>query len=174
MTTRVPPPPQPTPRPSHSQETLRPQPKRRLAAPLDSEFLGRTYVTTLWLGAICTLCAWGWTQSLKLSGSFAGGLLVGALLLKSQELFVRRILVPRSNASIMNFVARLPLAVLLPLKYLAIGLALGFVIDRGWLQPAAFAVGFIAQQVVVFSKVIGRFIANSLAESKVQRNTTEK
>jgi hypothetical protein len=169
--TRVPPPPEAAPR---SSEVSRPRPQKRLSAPLDSAFLGRIYLTTLWLGAIGTLCAWGWTQSLRLSGSFAGGLLVGALLLKSQELFVRRVLTPRSGVGRADVRARVPLAVLLPLKYLAIGLVLGFVIDRDWLHPIAFAVGFVSQQLVVFSKVIGRFLAGSLRRNENEKDTLEK
>ncbi len=172
MMTRIPPPPEPAPRPSPAEKALRSKPKRRLIAPLDSDFLGRTYVTTLWLGVVFTLCAWAWTQSWRVAGSFAGGLLVGALLLKSQELFVRRVIAPRADGSA-DLISRVPLAVLLPLKYLAIGLVFGFVINRGWLEPIAFAAGFTAQQVVIFSKVIGRFLANSLGASEDKKNTPE-
>lgn len=164
MSTFVPPP--PLPQQQAEVVAAKPAKKEPLAAPLDAAFLGRTYVTTLWLGFIWTLLAWSITQSPKATGSFAGGLFLGALLLKSQEIFVRRVLSPRSKADSPDILARIPIALLLPVKYIVIGLAFGILIECGWLHPIALAAGFLTQQVVIISKVIGRFAANRLRADK--------
>ncbi len=164
MSTYVPPPPLP---PQQKEQAPRP-PKLKLAAPLDFAFIGRTYVTTLWFGTIATMLAWGMTQSLKATGSFAGGIILGALLLKSQEIFVRRVLAPRAGviedgvALRRELISRVPIALLLPFKYLVIGLLFWLVIDMDWLHPIAFVVGFLTEQVVILSKVLGRYFAGRL------------
>lgn len=185
MSTTVPPPPELPPLPKSARAAPT---KMALAPKMDAAFLGRTYVTTLWLGAIWTVCAWGITQSNLATGSFAGGLLLGALLLKSQEIFVRRVLAPRAgvsgaeisggdideNAGKRDLMARIPIALLLPVKYIAIGLLFGLMIDRGWLEPILFAASFFAVQIVIFSKVIGRFVANSLRRADKDRQYSKQ
>lgn len=166
MSISVPPPPLPPRQPKPAQ----PIRKTPLAAPLDAAFLARTYITTLWFGAIWTMLAWGITQSPKATGSFAGGLFLGALLLKSQEIFVRRVLAPRGKTEGADLFARIPIAVLLPLKYIIVALAFGFLLERGWLHPIALAFGFLTQQVVIISKVIGRFAANRLRANETKDN----
>ncbi len=162
MSTRIPDPPQPKERAPIVAEA---KSKSRLAAPLDAQFLGRTYVTTLWMGLVFSICAWGITRSYIATGSFVWGALLGALLLKSQEIFVRRVIAPRSGIVEGSWDARIPIAVLLPLKYILIGLTFSFLINRNWLNPIAFTVGFLMEQVVIFSKVIGRSAANNLKSS---------
>src|SRR5690606_36464756 len=74
MRTRVPPPPEPekrTPANQISANSNANRPKQKLAAPLDAGFLGRVYVSTLWLGIVCTACAWFVTKSVIGAGSFA-------------------------------------------------------------------------------------------------------
>jgi len=161
MSTHVPAPPQPRKRASVPVEA---KPKTRLAAPLDAEFLGRTYITTLWMGTVFSICAWGITRSYIATGSFLWGALLGALLLKSQEIFVRRVIAPRSGIVAGSWDARIPIAVLLPLKYILIGLTFSFLISRNWLHPIAFTIGFLMEQVVIVSKVIGRSTANHLRQ----------
>jgi integral membrane sensor domain MASE1 len=164
MSTYVPPPPLP---PQHKEQPPRPT-KLKLAAPLDFAFIGRTYLTTLWFGTIATMLAWGVTQSPKATGSFAGGIILGTLLLKSQEVFVRRVLAPRAGviedgeALKKELIARVPIALLLPFKYLFIGLLMWIVVDLDWLHPIAFVVGFLTEQVVILSKVLGRYFAGRL------------
>ncbi len=131
-------------------------------APLDAAFLGRTYVTTLWFGALMTLCVYGVTQSFVATLSFAGGTALGALLLKSQEIFVRRVIRPKDAPPYQLWDARIPLAVLLPVKYILIGAAFGYLINHGLLHPPAFALGFMTEQVVIFSKVLGRMAAQRI------------
>lgn len=162
MSIRVPDPPQPKKRESVPVEA---KSKMRLAAPLDAEFLGRTYITTLWMGTVFSICAWGITRSTIATGSFLWGALLGALLLKSQEIFVRRVIAPRSGIVVGSWDARIPIAVLLPLKYILIGLTFSFLISRGWLHPIAFTIGFLMEQVVIVSKVIGRSTANHMRQS---------
>lgn len=164
MSTRVPPPPQPRER---AAVPVAPKSRLKLAAPLDAGFLGRTYITTLWMGTVFSICAWGMTQSLVATGSFIGGALLGALLLKSQELFVRSVIAPRSGVVEKTWISKVPLLVLLPLKYILVALTFSFFISRGWFQPVAFIAGFLMEQVVIVSKVIGRAAANQLRQNEV-------
>ena len=165
MSTIVPPP----PLPPEPKKTAPPTgPRLKLAAPLDMAFIGRTYVTTVWFGLICSILVWGLTQSAKATGSFMGGIALGALLLKSQEIFVRRVMAPRAGiahdgeALKKDLIARIPIALILPFKYLAVGLIFWLAIDRDWLHPLAFVAGFVTEQIVIISKVIGRYLAGRL------------
>jgi len=171
MSTPIPAPPElpPLSKPAAAKQRI------KLAPKMDVEFLGRTYVTMLWLGAVWTACAWAVTQSGRATASFAGGLLLGALLLKSQEIFVRKVVAPRANgvAGKRDLIARVPIALLLPVKYLAVGLALGVLIERDWLHPIAFAVGFLSVQIVIVSKVVGRFAANALRQPNQEKESQD-
>lgn len=131
-------------------------------APLDAAFLRRVYITTLWFGSLLTLCAYSITRSLQITLSFAGGIALAALLLKSQEMFVRRVIRPKNAPPYESWDAKIPLFVLLPGKYILIGAAFGFLLSRDLLHPFAFAGGFIAEHVVIVSKVLGRFLSQKV------------
>lgn len=182
MSTRVPPPPVPKARPIVKKEE--PQVKKRLhpplQTPLDPAFIHRVYITTFYLGLIWTACAWGITRSIPATGSFVGGLLMGVLLLKSQELLVSLVVAPRSKTDASSkeendsskgnqrreWLSRIPIALMLSLKYIVIGLAFNFVIARDWLRPEALVIGFLTVQVVILSKVVGRMMHNRLKETE--------
>ena len=132
--------------------------KSSLMEPFDDGFVGRIMVSMLGFGALLMLGVLSATNSPLLAGSFFSGILLGVLLLKSHELVVRNILAPRA-AKQSSFWSRLPLAVILPLKYIFIGSIMGILFESGWLQPPALACGFIAGQIVIVAKVVGRFIA---------------
>jgi len=129
-----------------------------LTAPFDSGFVNRIAVSMLAVGAVMLLGVLSATKSPLLASSVFAGILLGAVLLKSQELFVKKVLGPRA-ANETNFLARVPLGILLPLKYLFIGALLGIFVQSNWLQPVALACGFIAGQIVIVAKVVGRFAA---------------
>lgn len=179
MRSRVPPPPVPQPPPvaEEKQSPSRKQKHPPLETPLDAAFIQRIYVTTFYLGLIWTACAWGLTRSAAATGSFVGGLLLGALLLKSQELFVRLLIAPRvdavaeqeqteKNGRWRGWLTRVPVALMLPLKYGLVGLAFSVVIARDWLHPGAMIIGFLTVQVVILSKVVGRVIDNRLKKTE--------
>lgn len=135
-------------------------PSRRvkLSAPLDAGFLNRTHITSLWVGALAVMIAYGQTRSLQVTLSLIGGIALGALLLKSQEIFVRQVLSSGAARKAGKF-ARFPLMILLGLKFGVIMALMGISMEAGWLQPVAFVVGFFTQQLVVVAKVMGRFLS---------------
>ena len=94
--------------------------------------------------------------------SFAGGAVLGALLLKSQEIFVRRVIRPKDASTAHGLDTRIPIALLLPVKYIIIGVAFALLLDRDLLQPVAFAIGFMTLQIVIVSKVLGRLLAHRI------------
>ena len=130
----------------------------KLSAPLDAGFLNRTHITSLWVGALAVMIAYGQTRSLKFTLSLIGGIALGALLLKSQEIFVRRVMSPVAVKGAGKF-ARFPLMILLGLKFGVVMALMGISMEAGWLQPIAFVVGFFTQQLVVVAKVAGRFLS---------------
>lgn len=129
-----------------------------LVEAFDAGFVGRVLTSMFAVGALGMLGVLGATNSPLLATSFFGGIVLGALLLWSQELFVRKILGPRA-AGEKSLWRRAPLGIVLPLKYLFIGAVLWIVIERGWLVPPALALGFIVGQIVIVGKVVGRFAA---------------
>ncbi|MBV9868295.1 MAG: hypothetical protein JO316_23315 [Abitibacteriaceae bacterium] len=146
-------------------QRLRPQPlvmASKPLAPLDAAFLSRTYGTMLWFGTLLALCAYTLTSSILITGSFAAGALLAALLLKSQELFVRRILRPKDSAPYQGWDARFPLAVLLPAKYILIGTAFALLISRHLLHPIGFTAGFMAVQTAIIAKIFGYMIVQRI------------
>ena len=137
-----------------------------LTQAFDAGFIGRTLVSMLGVGALGMLGILGASQSPQAASSFFGGILMGVVLLKSQELFVQKVLGPRGTGENNLLVSRLPLAVVLPMKYLFIGALLWTCIEQGWLHPVALAAGFIAAQIVIVAKVVGRFAALKLRASQ--------
>jgi hypothetical protein len=128
-------------------------------APLDAAFLSRTHVTTLWLGALLTWCAYVLTQNYLVTLSFATGAVLGALLLKSQEMFVRRLIRPKDAPPYSGWDALIPLWALLPLKYTFIIAGIALLFRYQMIHPVAFAVGVMTVQLVIVAKVIGRILS---------------
>jgi predicted lipid-binding transport protein (Tim44 family) len=170
----LPSPPQPTflVRPvSTNQDGFSPTPNTRVEnsdqaasnrlAPLDAAFLRRVHRTTLWFGALITLCVLGVTHSMLITTSFGGGALLGGLLLKSQEITVSRAL-RKPASSKKNWAAILPMSLAPLVKYLLVGVLLSVLFHRGHLHVAAFATGIMVVQFVVVAKVIGRLMARQM------------
>lgn len=143
-------------------------------APLDAAFLSRVLMTTLWFGALLMLIVFGATRSLAATLSFGAGAGLSLILLKSQEMFVRRVLRAKDAPAYSGWDASVPLGVLLPLKYLLIAVGIYFSLRYQLLVPAAFAAGFTLLQIVVTARVAGRVLSQrvrSVHEVYVQGNT---
>ncbi len=133
----------------------------KTVAPLDAAFLGRTARTTLWFGTFLTLCLGIVSRNLPLTLSFASGALLGLALLKSQQMLVARLAKSKEASTETGWLMRVPLAFLLPAKYVLIAVGIYWGLRFGVLVPAAFAVGFTVLQVVIFSKVISRLMLHN-------------
>jgi hypothetical protein len=160
---KIPPPPRASfekPTPSTPGAGRRPQ----LSAPLDDGFLKRVYVSTLWVGALAAMLAYGATNSVAWMGSLIGGMALGALLLKSQEVFVRKVL---STGDAGSGKARAAIALLLGLKFVGVMAVMGLAMESGWLLPGALALGFFMQQLIVIAKVMGRFFHKRMRSQAV-------
>lgn len=155
MKTLVPPPPLASPHSVRSDE--KPHKKQGLLESFDAAFIGRTYRSMLVFGLITTMLAAFGLRSWSGTGSFVGGLLLAALMLRVQESSVRGALRPGADAS--DLAAKLLVVLLMPLKFLAVGAILWFVNARDWLRMEAFAVGFFACQLVIIARVAGWLLA---------------
>lgn len=129
------------------------KPVAAATSPLDPGFVARVYRSMLWFGAVCTLLAAFAFPTVAGTGSFIGGLLLAALLLRGQEVGVRAMLRPADK--MMGLDARLAMVLLLPLKFVAVVAALVFFNALGWLRPGPLALGFFAAQLVLIAKFIG-------------------
>ena len=126
--------------------------ERKSFGAMDEAFLSRIYRTMLWFGTVATLVAAGVFKDAAGIGSFVAGLVLAALLLRTQELLVRAVLRPKAE---LGFDPRLALMVALPLKYGIVIAALAAFQYFGLMRPAALALGFFAAQVVIIAKVFG-------------------
>ena len=131
-------------------------------APLDAEFLKRTYRTSVWMGALLTLCAYAISGSLVVMGSFAAGATLAALLLKSQEILVLRALRPKGAEPYNGWDKRIPWPLLLFLKYGLVAAAMSYLVRNQLITPAGFATGFMMMQMIVVAKAAGRLLARSI------------
>ena len=128
--------------------------KRRSGeSPLDAAFLARIYRSMLWFGGLMALFTAPLWKSGAGVGSFVGGLVLAALLLRTQEVVVRAALRPPTESG--GWDSRILLLVFLPLKYIVVigVLALAFVTHC--LKPEPLAAGFFAGQLVIVAKVAG-------------------
>jgi hypothetical protein len=151
MKTLVPPPPIASAHSVKSDEkSHKPQ---GLLESFDAAFLARTYRSMLVFGLVTTMLAAFALRSMAGTGSFVGGLLLAALLLRVQESSVRTALKPGKDAS--DMAAKLLVVMLMPLKLLAVGVVLWLVNAQGWLQVLPFTVGFFAAQLVILARIAG-------------------
>lgn len=133
---------------------------RAATAPLDVAFVARVYRSMLWFGLVCTLlAAFAFKGDVANTGSFVGGLLLSALLLRSQEISVRALLQPREKMLGMD--ARLAMVLLLPVKFVAVVLALVVFNALGLLRPGPLALGFTAGMLVLVAKFVGWMLMRS-------------
>lgn len=130
-------------------------------SPFDAAFLRRVYRAMLLFGALLALLTAFGSHSATATGSFIGGMILAALLLRSQEIAVRGML--RPVAEMGGFDAKMMMLLALPLKFLGIGVALWIANAQGWLQVAPFAVGFFAGQLVLLSQVAGWLLKRVLS-----------
>jgi hypothetical protein len=122
--------------------------------------LSRTLRTTIWLGALFTLCAYAYTQSGIVTWSFGLGAAFGALMVKSTEMFVRRLIRAKDAPPYSGWDSPIPLWALLPSKWSLIVAALALLFYYKMINPIAFAIGFPTVQVVFMARFMGRMMAH--------------
>lgn len=159
MKTLVPPPPIALPQSVRGDE--KPYKPQGLLESFDAAFLTRTYRSMLVFGVVTTVLAAFALRSAVGAGSFVGGLLLAALLLRVQESSVRTALKPGKDAS--DMAVKLLVVMLMPLKLLAVGVVLWLVNAQGWLQVLPFTVGFFAGQLVILARVAGWLLSRAQA-----------
>jgi hypothetical protein len=117
------------------------------------------YRTLAWFGVVTGFVAYVVSNSATVVFSYVAGLVLGALLLKSQEIFARRLMRPKGSPAYQGWDRFIPLWVLIPGKYLLVALALGWGIKNQVVLPAVLGLGFLAVQVVLMAKMFGKLIA---------------
>lgn len=122
-------------------------------SPLDAAFVARVYRSMLWFGLVCTAMAAFVFQSGLAVASFAGGLVLAAVLLRGQEVAVRSMLQPQEK--MLGLDARLAMLLLLPLKFVGVVAVLVAFNALGWLRPAPLGLGFFAANLVLIAKFAG-------------------
>lgn len=127
---------------------------------MDAGFLRQAYFTLVWFGTLLALLIFAGTRSILVTWSFVAGMMLAALLLKSQEFFAARLLAARNKnlPQPTGLVARIPLGILVPAKYLLVGALLWLLLRYQWMQPVPFMLGFLVLKVVIVSKVLGQLI----------------
>lgn len=133
----------------------------KVTSPFDAAFLRRVYRSMLIFGVPMTMLAGYGFPSVVGAGSFVGGMLLAALMLRAQEVSIRSMLRPASETG--GFDAKLLLLLLLPLKFIGVGVVLWIVNSMGYLKLAPFALGFFAAQLVLICQVAGWLVSRSMA-----------
>lgn len=128
--------------------------------PLDAEFLRRVTHTSWWVGAVFALTVFTVTKSAFLAWSFAAGEALSIIMLASQQMFVRRLASTREGAASSDGKKQLrfPPWILLPGKYLLLGVLIWALLRYDLIQPFAFVMGVPLVQVVITAKVLGRLL----------------
>ena len=122
-------------------------------SPLDAAFLGRIYRSILWFGTLMMVLSaplFGYPAGVL---SFAGGVGLAALLLRSQEILVRAALRPQEK--IVTLDPRLAMVLALPIKVMIVAAGLGVLYRFELLSIGALAAGFFAGQAVILAKIAG-------------------
>ena len=133
------------------------------ASPLDAKFVARVYRSMLWFGIVCTALAAFAFPSVAGVGSFVGGLVLSAVLLRLQEIGVRALLQPKEKMLGMD--ARLAMVLLLPLKFVGVAVFLVVFNAVGLLRAGPLALGFTAGMVVLLAKFAGWMLMRARAKS---------
>ncbi len=123
------------------------------ASPLDAAFVARVYRSMLWFGLICTGLAAFAFPTVAGTSSFAAGIVLALVLLRSQEFSVLALLQPKEKMFGMD--ARLAMVLLLPVKFVAVVLVLVVFNALGLLRPGPLALGFFAGNLVLIAKFAG-------------------
>ena len=127
-------------------------------APLDAAFIGRTYITLTWFGLALTLCTYLFTKSLLITWSFAVAVAFAGILLKSQEMLVRRVVRPKDAPPYEGWDAGISLPLWFLVKYALVASVLWSLYQHHLLNLIVFATGFMIAQFAVVSKILGRFL----------------
>ncbi len=130
-------------------------------SPFDAAFLRRVYRAMFAFGALLSLLVAFGLKSVPATGSFIGGMVLAALMLRAQEIAVRSLLRPATETG--GFDTKLVMLLALPLKFLGIGTLLWIANSQGWLKVAPFTVGFFAGQLVLLCQVAGWLLKRVLA-----------
>ncbi len=149
----------------------------RRTAPLDAAFLQRVYRFVPRFGVVLTLSIAVIARNAALPLSLAAGILTGLLLLKTQEMFVRRVLRPKSAGG----PDKMSALVIVPGKYAIVIATLWLMRRTDLLHYAGFAAGCTVTQLIVLSMAWERLRANaaggrkrSLSEIYVQPHKIKK
>ena len=129
-------------------------------APLDAEFLGRVYRFAPRFGTLLAICVAVISRSAALTLSFVAGFATGLLLLKTQEMLVRRVVRPKSWPAYDGPDKKIPVWAIVPGKYALIIAAILLMHRTELLNFVAFAGGCLVMQFVVLSMAWGRLKAN--------------
>jgi hypothetical protein len=147
------------------------------ATPLDAAFLCRVYRSIGWFGVLTSGLVYAALSSSTLTFAYAAGVALGALLLKSQEIFGRRLMRPKGSPPYDGWDRFIPLWVLLPGKYVLVALVLKWAISSQK-DPVpvivALGCGFLTTQLLIMAKVFGKAIAEqsrSIREVYVEKNS---
>ena len=131
----------------------------------DAAFLRRVYRSMLLFGiAFTVLQSFGRGYGFGTfagTGSFIGGMLLAALLLRAQEMSVRSMLRPAKETGGID--AKLLIILLLPLKFIAVGALLWSANSAGVLKMAPFGLGFFVAQLILLCQVAGLLLRRALA-----------
>ncbi|RYX86665.1 hypothetical protein EON83_00350 [bacterium] len=133
----------------------------KVNSPFDAAFLRRVYRSMLIFGIPMTVLAAYGFQSAAGAGSFAGGMVLAAIMLWGQELSVRSLMRPASQTGGID--AKMLLVLLLPLKFIVVGAVLWVANSMGLLKLGPFALGFFAAQLILLCQVAGWFLSRSMA-----------
>ena len=143
------------------------KPQAAPTSPLDASFIARVYRSMLWFGIVCTMLAAFVFKTGPGLGSFVGGLVLAAVLLRGQEVAVRSLLQPQDK--MLGLDARLAMVLLLPLKFVGVVAVLVFFNALGWLRPAPLALGFFAANLVLVAKFAGWMLQRLNATGSVSK-----
>ena len=132
----------------------------RRISPLDAAFLQRVYRFVPRFGALLTLSVAVMARNVALPLSLAAGILTGLLLLKTQEMFVRRVLRPKSEGAYDGADEKVPAWAIVPGKYALVIATLWLMRRTELLHYAGFAAGCTVTQLIVLSMAWRRLKAN--------------
>jgi hypothetical protein len=128
--------------------------------PLNADFLRRVTYSSWWVGAVFAIAVFAVTKSAFLAWSFAAGEALSILMLFSQQMFVQRLASTRAGATQSDGKkqSRFPAWLLLPAKYLLLGVLIWALLRYELIQPFAFVMGVPLVQVVITAKAMGRLM----------------
>lgn len=122
-------------------------------SPLDEAFIGRVYRSMLWFGAVITLLVALGLRDAAAVSSLVAGIVLAAVLLRSQEIGVRSLMRPSQQGAGID--PKLSMLLLLPIKFIGVVVALATLNYFKLIAPAYVAAGFFVGQLVLVAKIAG-------------------